>query len=141
MPEDPRKKRKIEHRYVYEWLMTFHPTALQWRRVRLGPLPFKELYPLAKITLRWVDAIYIENNVVHIVEAKLRPDLGAISQLKHYARLFPETPEFQQFKDWPIKKILLIPYPWKDLVEAARMEGIEVVVWRPAWLKLPAYAK
>jgi len=111
----------------------FHPYALQWRRVRLGPLPKKELASMYKVTLRWVDAIFIEHDTVYLVEAKLRNDMGAISQLKEYKRLFPQTPEFSAFKNYPVRCILLIPYPWPDLVKAAEEENIEVVVYKPKW--------
>jgi len=126
--------RQREARFLNEWLMLKFPTCLTWKRVRLGPLPDKSLGQLMKITLRWVDAIVFDGEVVHLIEAKLRPDLGAISQLKEYARLFRETPEFSLLKDKPIELHLLLPYEWFDLVQAAKREGITVDIFKPAWL-------
>jgi len=110
------------------------PTAMQWRRVRVGPIPDKKLGRLMKITLRWVDAVVYDGTNVYIIEAKLRPELGAISQLKEYVRLFRETPEFSMIRDKPIVPILLLPYEWKDLIDAARREGIQVEIYKPRWL-------
>ena len=127
-------RRQREARFVNEWLMLKFPTAMQWRRVRVGPIPDKKLGRLMKITLRWVDAIVYDGATVYIIEAKLRPDLGAISQLKEYVRLFRETPEFSMIRDKPVVPILLIPYEWKDLIDAARREGIQVEIYKPRWL-------
>lgn len=109
------------------------PTALTWKRVRLGPLPDKKMGALLRITLRWVDAVVYDGEKVYLIESKLKSDLGAIAQLKEYARLFPETPEFTLLRDKPIEKVLLLPYEWHDLVEAARREGIRVEIFKPAW--------
>jgi len=125
--------RQKEARFLNEWLMMRWPTALQWKRVRLGPLPDKDLGALMKITLRWVDAVVFDGEKVWLVEAKLKSELGAIAQLKEYKRLFPETPEFQLLRDKPIEMMLLIPYEWVDLVAAAKREGIIVEIFKPAW--------
>ena len=62
-----------ESELLSTWLWAKHRTALQWRNTRLGLLPTKELARMYMVTLRWVDAIFIENGVVHLVEAKLTP--------------------------------------------------------------------
>jgi hypothetical protein len=110
------------------------PTALQWKRVRLGPIPDKDLGALMKITLRWVDAVVFDGNTVYLIEAKLKSDLGAISQLKEYRMLFRDTPEFSILRDKPVEMILLIPFEWVDLIDAAKREGIRVEIFKPAWL-------
>jgi len=126
--------RQKEARFLNEWLMLKFPTALTWKRVRLGPLPDKSLGQLLKITLRWVDAVVYDGEKVYLIEAKLRSDLGAIAQLKEYARLFRDTPEFTLLRDKPIELILLIPYEWHDLIAAAHREGVRVEIYKPAWL-------
>ena len=60
------------------WLWEKHRTDTQWRRIRLGVLPTKELARAYMTILRWADAIYLKDGVVHIVEAKLRADPGAL---------------------------------------------------------------
>ena len=110
---------------VNKWLWEFHPTALQWRRVRLGIVPTKEMANMYMVLLRWADAIFIENGTVHIVEAKLRPNAGAIGQLEHYKLLFGRTPEFNQYWNWPIELILLTSFMDLEIVELCSNKGIK----------------
>lgn len=118
-----------------EWMQLNHPTALQWRRVRIGPLPSKELSRMYQQTLRWVDGIFIEDNIVHIIEAKLKPDPRAIGQLQLYRRLFSETPEFTMFHGFQVKTILLTTAKDHNVETLAADNNIEYVIYSPAWVK------
>jgi len=124
-----------EAKLVNEWLMTFHPNALQWRRVRLGPLPKKELASLYKVTLRWVDAIFKEGDKIYLVEAKLKPTPSAIGQLKLYKELFYQTPEFSEFHNLPVEMILLTTREDPHVKNLCIQEGINYVVYKPSWLE------
>ena len=99
------------------WLWEKHRTDIQWRRIRLGVLPTKELARMYMCILRWADAIVLHDGIVYIVEAKLRPAPGAIGQLELYKKLFLQTPEFEQYKNWPIKLLLLCAEPDLNMVE------------------------
>ncbi|MBD3262900.1 hypothetical protein GF374_00795 [Candidatus Woesearchaeota archaeon] len=115
-----------------KWLAKFYPTSLQWRRVRLGQVPDKEMARLYKVILRWADAIFIEGGYVNIVEAKLRPPLGVTGQLEGYRDLFKVTPEFQSYWNWPIKLILLSSTLDLNIAEICKKKGIKYEVWKPA---------
>ena len=91
-----------EAKMVNRWLATFHRTAPQWTRVRLGQVANKEEANLYKVILRWADAIFLEDGEVNIVEGKLRPEPGALGQLEAYRDLFRVTPEFSAYESWPI---------------------------------------
>ncbi|MBA7707140.1 hypothetical protein ES703_116009 [subsurface metagenome] len=114
-----------------KWLAKFHRTSLQWKRVRLGVPANPEEAKFFQVMLRWCDAIFIEDGFVNIVEAKLRPDLGTIGQLEGYKELFPVTPEFDQYKDWPIKMILLSPVLDLGVAQICTKKGITYEVWKP----------
>lgn len=114
-----------------KWLKTFHRTALQWKRVRLGEVADKEEARYYKVILRWADAVFVEDGVVYIVEAKLRPSLGVIGQLEGYKALFIVTPEFQQYWNYPIKMILLSAYLDLNIAELCRKKEIIYEVWKP----------
>ncbi len=114
-----------------KWLARFHRTSPQWKRVRLGIPANPEEAKLYSVLLRWADAIFIEDGFVNIVEAKLRPEFGAIGQLEGYKELFKVTPEFSQYKDWPIKMILLSPIMDLGIAEIASKKGIIYEVWKP----------
>ena len=118
-----------ESQMVTKWLWEKHRTSLQWRRQRLGVLPDKAMNRMYMTLLRWADAIFIEKGIVHIVEAKLRPDLGAIGQLEGYRELFRNTPEFQQYWDHPIKLIFLCPIFDTTMAEMCSKKGIEYVIY------------
>jgi len=123
-----------EARLVNEWLMLKHPKALQWRRVRLGPLPTKELSGMYKVTLRWVDAIYIEDGRVNLVEAKLKPDLGAIAQLETYRDLFVKTPEFTEYHGSPINLVFLTIRRDPVMEEQCARREIRYEIYAPDWI-------
>ena len=107
------------------WLWDKHRFDTQWRRVRLGVLPTKELARIYMTLLRWVDAIYLKDGVVFIVEAKLRSEPGALGQLKLYEQLFKNTPEFDAYKNWPIQKVLLTAVMDLNMAELCSKENIE----------------
>ncbi len=117
------------------WLAKFHRTSPQWKRVRLGVPANPAEAKLYSVLLRWADAIFLENGKVYIVEAKLRPTLGAIGQLEGYKELFYVTPEFEQYKNWPVELILLSPVLDLGIAEICSKKGIIYEVWKPEeWL-------
>jgi hypothetical protein len=116
---------------VNKWVWTFHPNSLQWRRVRLGIVPTKEMAAMYMVILRWADLIFIENGTIYIVEAKLRPNAGAIGQLEHYKQLFGRTPEFSAYWNYPIELILLTNYMDLEIVELCSQKGIKYEFWQP----------
>jgi len=106
------------------WLWAKHRFDIQWRRVRLGVLPTKELAKMYMTLLRWCDAIVISDGIVYIVEAKIRPEPGAIGQLELYKELFPNTPEFEQYKGWPVYLVLLSSMVDLNIAELCSKKGI-----------------
>lgn len=106
------------------WLWEKHREDIQWRRVRLGVMPTKEMARMYMTILRWTDAIVISDGVVYIVEAKLRPEPGAIGQLELYGQLFVQTPEFEAYKNYPIKLMLLTSVMDLNMVEMTSKKNI-----------------
>lgn len=113
-----------ESEMLNAWLWEQHRDDLQWRRIRLGVLPTKELARMYMTILRWADAIVISDGVVYIIEAKLRSSPGALGQLDLYEKLFKVTPEFSAYKDWPIKKMLLTAEPDLNMIELCSEKGV-----------------
>lgn len=106
------------------WLWEKHRENIQWRRIRLGVLPTKELARMYMTVLRWADAIVIKEGIVYIVEAKLRAQPGVISQLELYKMLFVKTPEFSQYQNWPVQMMILSSVVDLNMVELASSKGI-----------------
>ena len=137
MPAKPKNKTGPirENRLVSEWLLKTHPNALQWRRVRVGPLPEGPDAAMYGIVRRWADIVFKDEEGVHIIEAKMRPDPGAISQLQVYARLFPTTPEFREYWGLPLHLHLLTTSKDPVVLELAQEQGIHYEIYMPAWAK------
>ena len=113
------------------WLTKFHRSDLQWTRVRLGIIDNPQEAKFFQVTLRWADAVFIADGFVNIVEAKLKPGPGAIGQLEGYKELFPVTPKFSTYKDWPIKLILLAPKLDFVTAQLASKKDIVFEIWKP----------
>lgn len=122
-----------ENRLLKEWLLLKHPRALQWRNVRVGPLPNgSKFYDALR---KYADAVIAENGVVTIIEAKMRPKPQDIYQLKQYGMAFKDTPEFTQLHGATLKLVFLTTLDDKYTREQAVMDGIEYVVYNPSWVK------
>src|SRR5712691_8968210 len=99
----PRDWTPRESRLVAEWVTQTWPHAIIKFRVDVGDLtPAMSATGLSAAELRklgrsrrWVDAMVVEPATVHLVEAKIRLEPGALEQLELYKALFPKTPEFQ----------------------------------------------
>jgi len=135
MPIVWKKHTPLENRLVWEYMIKYHPRALQWRRVRLGPYPEQEKSKLYSVLRRWADCVFVENKTVYILEAKMRAEPGAIGQLELYKKLFPDTPEFYQFRKYPIKLIFLTTIRDKVVEKLCKEKGIQYIVYSPAWVK------
>lgn len=113
------------------WLWEFHKTDPQWKRVRVGPVPNPAEAKLYSVLLRWVDAIFLEDGNIVIVEAKIRPNYGAVGQLLGYRMLIKATPEFEQYVNWNVRMILVSKYPDLAVTELCSKYGVEHEVWNP----------
>ena len=111
------------------WLWQFHRDSPTWKKVRLGKVSNQFDAKIARVLLRFADAIFIEEDVVHIVETKISPKADAIGQLLLYEQLFPQTPEFSKYKDFPIKKIFLTTREDGAIRKLAEDHGIEIVIY------------
>ena len=130
-----------ESSLVNQWLWEFHRVHPQWRRVRLGVMPSHELGRMYMVLLRWADAIFIEDQTVNIVEAKLRPKADAIGQLLLYRDLFQVTPEFADYKHYTIKLIFLTTMMDLAIANLCSKQGIDYVVYEPVENWYPKLAK
>lgn len=118
-----------ESEMLNAWLWAEHREDLQWRRVRLGPYPTNEMGKMYMTMLRWADAIVIKEGIVYIIEAKLRPMPGAISQLELYKQLFTATLEFKQYWNNDVKLILLTMMPDLAIAEMCSRKDIAMIIF------------
>lgn len=136
-----------EQRLVSEFIAEFYPEYESRTHVHLGSTPPRLRGRFAKPTderlvgvfRRWADAIVIMPDRIVLIEAKILPHPGVLSQLKLYARLLPSTPELVEHKNKPIERVLLCAIPDPLLNQMCREEGVRVVIYRPRWIT--AYLK
>ena len=137
-----RKWQPREQRMLSEFLAEHYPGVEYRLRVRLGKIqPRIETELLTDeerlnlgVFRRWADALVIQPDRLILIEAKIRPQPGVISQLQLYARLVPNTPELQEYLDRPLEMLLLYAIRDDLLIAMAREAGIKSRYYKPAWI-------
>ena len=124
-------KQQGEKVFLNAWLWEFHRSNPTWKRVRLGPVPNPAQAKVFSVLLRWADAVFLEGGEIVIVEAKIRPNFGAIGQLLGYKMLIKATPEFDNYAAWNVRLILLSKFPDLAVTELASKFNIEHEIWNP----------
>jgi len=132
----------VEARLLSEYLAVTFPDDRTMQRVRVGSLhpslDLPGLTPeerrLAGVWRRWVDAIVDTGRDVILIEAAVNPDPGDISQLDLYMRLFPSTPELQEFRGRPLRGLLVYAIDDPTLRAMAAERGFTVAIYRPRWV-------
>jgi hypothetical protein len=127
------------------WLAQYHPHASIAMNVRLGPTmriaqvgPVGEVAPgVLRLRNRWADAVFVENNQVNLVEAKLEPDPGIFSTLVHYARALRADPSYAQWRNLPLRLIALVYHDDPTLASEAPFYGVQWIVYQPKLDELP----
>jgi len=137
-----REYKQRERRLVSEYIMQHYPRNIVMYNFALGPPP----EPIAKalpeekalrVSRPWrprVDAVVITEDKMILVEADIMNPRDGLGYLPMYKSLVPQTPELKRFLDKPVEMLLVLPWkaPWIE--EAARAAGIQVAVFRPAWI-------
>jgi hypothetical protein len=132
------KKRKPrvnwEARMIREWINQNYLRNLKWIRHEIGPYNPNDPVQYNGQLRRWADAIIDIDDTVLLVEAKMRPDHKAISQIDMYRRLFPKTPEFEYYWDKPLRLMLLTTSLDIAVKETCDIWGIEYEVFIPSFM-------
>lgn len=109
---------------------------------RVGPtLQLGNVYPMdaateqiSRLRNRWVDAIYIGNGQLYLVEAKMDPDPGVFSQLIHYARKLRMDPQWASYSGTPLNLIALGAADDPSVAAEANMYNVKWIVYQPSFL-------
>ena len=137
-----RKYQPVGEAYLTEWLGITYPPGTWRTNVPLGSTKTYNVRVRSEAEARFLtkpfrpiaDAVVVLPNEVHIIECKVREDRGKLEQLLVYEYLFPSTPEYARYKDFPIRKILLTPKPMGSFEKFLARYGIEVAYYRPTWI-------
>jgi hypothetical protein len=137
-----RKQQPVERKLIVEYVEKTYPKPLaKFYNVRLGepPAALKAAHPglpdsYFKVWHAYADAVIVLEKEIHLIEAKVYKPEGAVSQLERYAYELPRTASLKMWSTRPIKKILVTARAPPQLLEFAGRHGIEVIIYRPAWV-------
>jgi hypothetical protein len=136
-----RSHRQPEARLVSEFVATRWPAARVIIRARLGAMTLPVdpaslpdgLRVLAGNWRRWADALVVESDLVWVVEGKIKPNPGAVSQLEALVRLFPSTPEYSDLAARPCRGMLVFAVRDGMTEQLAAERGIVCEQYVPPW--------
>lgn len=129
------KRKNFEKRTVYEYLTYAYPNELQWKNVRVGPIKPSEFGNMYAFLRRWADAIVVTKKEVVIIEGKIKPNAGVISQLQLYIEEFPRTPEFAMVAHMPVRGEIVSVFQDEIVDRMARDAGFKTVIYEPTFMK------
>lgn len=133
------RKRKYtlkEQRLLNDYLYEKYRNYPQWKRVRVGPVVKKEEEKLYKVLRRWVDAIVFTGKKIILIEVKWSPKPEGVGELLLYRSLFPLTPEFQMYKDYPIECEFVTTRYDRAIEDLCKKNNIKFIVYTPEWVKV-----
>lgn len=131
-----------EERLLAEYLARFYPKAKVQMHVRLGNAPLLHnnvpLEPaerkLLKNFSRHADALIVEPDRVTLVEAKVIPSPGSISEIEFYGELFGSDDDYKAYASLPLRLLLVWGFDDPVLRRMALKRGIAVELYSPDWL-------
>lgn len=139
---DKRDWQPREQRLVAEYVARFYSGYESSTHVHLGSTPprLKGKFTtdsearLVGVFRRWADALVFLPDRIILIEGKILPQPGVLSQLKLYEELLPKTPELAEHKGKPIEKVLVCAIEDPLITQLARREGVRVHVFHPSWI-------
>lgn len=131
-----------ETRLLAEYLVEKFPHVRTLQHVRVGPIDSYSQIPdlteaesrMLGVWRRYVDALVFQPGHVLVVEATIFPEPGYVSRLIHYCRLFPQTPEFEEFRRFPVRGLLVAAVHDPTTAAMAEEFGVDYDEYRPPWV-------
>jgi hypothetical protein len=141
VPPGTRRATQASTRLLHEWSLTQPWDAPPIYELRLGPTPLMGnvgvLTPQVEAMLRnfnrYADMIGITRGEIQVIEAKMFPDPGAISQVELYVNLVHYTPLLQQYSGRIVQPVILVALSDPVMAQVAMSKGIRWVVYTPDW--------
>ena len=90
-----------------KWVKKLNASIPRWYNMRMGKLPDVDMARAFMVIQGYADLVFIVEDVVFIVEFKIRNFRSAVGQLLSYKQEFPSTPEFEPWKNLPIQMRLV----------------------------------
>ena len=143
VPDGKRRRVLASSMLLHQWSEMQPWTRPPIYEFRLGPTPLSANAPVLTPQIeamlrrwnRYADLIGFTDSEVQVVEAKIMPMPGAISQLQHYIDLVHTTPFFGAVPQKAIQGVLLWALDDPIITQRANAAGIRVVVFTPPWVQ------
>lgn len=125
-----------------DWASRTYPGIALQEQFRLGPttshLVGVVVSPALEAALRvanwYADAVLFAPTETLIIEAKVKPTPGAVSQVQFYADLLPRTPAMANRLALPISPLVLFAEDDPLVTSFAQRKGVRVAVYTPSWI-------
>lgn len=138
----PTGRRPWSTMLLREWAALKYPGVLLQEQVRLGPtsanLQGVSVDPTLEAMLRvenwYADGLLVTPAEVVIVEAKVKADPSAISQVLFYQRMAARTPALAGLLSLPFAPVVLYAESDADVTQFARQLGCRVEIYTPIWI-------
>lgn len=111
------------------WAAKLPEYVPRWYNARLGTWHNNQYAELAKVLMRYADLIYMQSDVMEIVEFKVKPSPGAFGQLRLYHSLFTKTVEFKPYWNYPVKLRLVVPFNDVEVRALCESSGVTFEVF------------
>ena len=131
-------------RLLHEWSLLQPWDAPPIYELRLGPTPLAgqagvltpQVEAMLRVFNRYADMVGIVPGQIQVIEAKMFPDPGAISQVELYANLIHYTPVLAQYPGRIVQPVILVALDDAVMHQMATARGIEWRVYTPDWASL-----
>jgi len=141
--EARKPREEVEMRYLAEYVGIAFPDAVRvWFQVPVGDTVHHLAHMMGVPNPRWfwrygrrADAVVVTKSDVWVIETETRRPVQGLAELLVYKERLPET---VHLKPWlrgrRVRMLLVSPFLEIDTYLAAKNAGIEIAVYRPAWL-------
>lgn len=87
----------------------------------------------SQVSQMYADAAIVLPNQVLLWEFKIVLDGRAVGQLLEYADAWPDSPDYNQYRNLPVSLHICATAARRSALRVAKRLGIEVVFYAPAW--------
>jgi hypothetical protein len=123
-----------ERQFIVDYIMARFPTRRVIFSCPLGQVPEKliatfgqaKALKIGRGIRPEVDALVFDGHTLVLIEAKIKNWLNGIAKLPVYAGMVDDTPELAEYRGWPRRMILCLPFTSESVASAARAAGVEV---------------
>lgn len=141
VPSGTKRERFASTKLLHEWAQMQPWDFPPIYELRLGPTPLSAAIPpptpaeegMLRLFNRYADLVGIAPTEIQVIEAKMRLDPGALSQVEHYVDLVHYTELLRAFAPRAVQPVILVAFDDPIVHQKAAARGIRVLLYTPTW--------